>query len=486
MSIQTGVPTTLRRPQTFHRFIYQQGGGALTPLPQRTALVGTMKGGTAVASVIYQINDVQSTDALFGIGTPMSLMCRKAIEYCGLLGFGPQLYACGVAENAAGAARVQTFTLTGTATAAGNLIVRIAGRTLTVPVSLGDAFGAVATALNTQINANNLILPCTSTVAAGLVTATAVCKGVGGNDIAYSVDSVPAGLTCVTAQTVAGSGVQDETAALAALAGVDYDTIALENHNTTSIALALAHVTVAWGFSEKKWRWLTVAETGTIGTATPLAASANDRAIVVAVCEQSPSLCSELSTNIAVAITAKARVNANWDGQSMPAYPPPDAFVFTTAEQETALLAGLTPLIPIVDPTTRITKLGQLSIVKMQTTQTTLGGQPFEVLRDLAVPRVGAYVARQIDAKFAERFGAAANPDGVLADDDAIPRIKDMVAGILYDCQNAKIIKNVDNDLALLVVEPDPSAPGRFNVDVTYTVVLGLHQVAFVHRVTVG
>ena len=60
-----------------------------------------------------------------------------------------------------------------------------------------------------------------------------------------------------------------------------------------------------------------------------------------------------------------------------------------------------------------------------------------------------------------------------------------MISTILYNCQDAKILTNVDADLAQLVVEKDPSAPGRLNVDVTYTVVLGLHQVAFVHRVTI-
>ena len=99
--------------------------------------------------------------------------------------------------------------------------------------------------------------------------------------------------------------------------------------------------------------------------------------------------------------------------------------------------------------------------------------------------RTGAFVARQIDAAFAAKFGAQANPDGVLLDDDAIPRVRDMISTILYNCQDAKILTHVDADLAQLVVEKDPSAPGRLNVDVTYTVVLGLHQVAFVHRVTI-
>jgi len=58
-------------------------------------------------------------------------------------------------------------------------------------------------------------------------------------------------------------------------------------------------------------------------------------------------------------------------------------------------------------------------------------------------------------------------------------------AARLLDRLSLTSLPVVDADLRLLVVEKDPSAPGRLNVDVTYTVVLGLHQVAFVHRVTI-
>ena len=486
MPVNTGVPTSLRRPQTFHKFAYQIGGRALTPLPQRTVLIGTFKAGTAVASTIYPINDAPETDGLFSIGPPMALMCRQGFATAALIGFGPQFFAVPVAENGAGVAKTETFTLTGSATVSDNLIVRIAGRTVTVPVNVGDAANpTVALALANAINTQNLVMPGTASASLGVTTFTASTKGVWGQDIAFSVDRVPAGLTCVAAQGVAGTGVQDETAALAAIAGVDYDTIALENHNTTSVALALAHVTVAWGLSEKKWRFVIYGETGTIGTATTLASAANDKGIVVGNCEASPSLCAEIATSLAVAITAKSRPNGNWDGQELPVYPPTDAFAFTNTEQETAIAAGITPLVPVVNPTTRVAKANVCAIVKMTTTQTTLGGQPFEGLKDLAVPRAGAFIARQLDAKYAERFGPTANPDGVLLDDDAIPRIKDLAAAVLYAAQDAKILVNVDVDLAKLVIEKDPSAPGRINVDVTYTVVLGLHQVAFVHRVTI-
>lgn len=485
MPVNTGISPSLRRPQTFHTKQYLQGGRALTPLPQRALLIGTRKGGTAVSGTIYAIDDAPQTDALFGVGSPLALMCRKAFECCAFFGQGPFLFAIGVDEPGGGFARVQTLTVSGPATETKPVVFRIAGRTFTVGVGNGDAAATIATAIKNAIDAAKQLLPLTAAVAAAVVTTTHVAKGENGQDALIEIVSTPAGVGVAIAQTTAGSGVMDPTAALAAAAGPEYDAIALENHKAADIALALTHVQTAWGPAEKKWRWVVFGETGTIGTATALASAANDRAILVLDCEQSPSLPCELAVAGAIAKLAKARPNANWDGQKLPIYPPPDAFDFTNSEVETALAAGVTPLKAVVDPQTRVQQPGVVAIQKYVTTKTTEGGVPFEALRDLAVPRTGAYIARQIDTAFVQRFGAAANPDGVLLTDDTIGQIRDMVANLLYAAQDARIVTNVDTDLQSLVVEKDLSSPGRVNVDVTYTVVLGLHQVAFVHRVVI-
>lgn len=485
MTVNTGILTTLRRPQTFHTFAYLQGGRSLVPLPQRAVLIGTMKGGTAVAGTIYAINDPVETDGLFGVGSSLALMCRKAFETAGYLGQGPQFFAVPIAENGAGAVKTETFTLTGPATASGNVVIRIAGRTITTGVSSGDSATTIATAMSAQIGAQRLIMPGTAAPAAGVVTFTAAHKGVWGNDIVFEVVSVPAGITCVAASGVAGSGVADETAALAAIAGPDYDGVALENHASADITLASSHVTVAWTASEKKWRWVVLGEPGSIGTATTLASAANDRAIAVINCNGCFSLPGEMATAGVVALLSRSRPNGNWDGMRLPLFPPYAANEMTNSQVESALAAGLTPLKPVTDPQTRVQMDGVLKIEKYVTTCTTVASQPFEALRDIAVPRTGAFIARQLDAAYAARFSALNNPDGVLLTPDTINQVKDMIANILYAAQDAKILTNVDSDLAQLVVEQDSGAPGRINVDVAYTVVLGLHQVAFVHRVKI-
>lgn len=488
MTINTGISSSSRRPQTFHRFLYQQGGRSLVPLPQKILLVGISKGGNAVANAIYPIADAQESATLFGSGQQLDLMLRKAFDQCAAYGQGPQIFGCGLAEPA-GAARTATITVTGTATTSGTVVVRIAGRTYTIGVATGDTPTAIAAALNTAINADRANLPLTSAAAVGVVTTTHNAIGVGGNDVVVEVmpvSTAPGSVAVAYANGVAGSGVASIVTALANAAGPDFDAIAIGNHAAQDIADALAAVTTAWTATEKKWRWIIVGEPGTIGTATALATAANDRAIVVINANGTRSMPGEIAACGAVALTAKSRPNGNWDGQRVLIYPPDDANAYTNTQVETALAAGITPLTPFTDANTRVTQQGVMRIEKYVTTATNVSGQPFEVLRDIAVPRVGAYMARQVDAAYAARFGADANPDGVLLDGDTVLRIRDMVTNLMLDAQDQRILQNVTADLAKLIVEVDSAAPGRVNVDVTYTVVLGLHQVAFVHRVTVG
>lgn len=487
MTIITSVPTTLRNPQTFHQFIYQTGGHALVPLPQRLIMIGTMKGGVGVAGTIYPIDSSDTAESLFGVGTSLTLMCRKGLDCAAYVGGGPQFYAVGVIEPGGGAARTQTLTITGTATGSGLMPLTVKGLPLNVPINVGDNPTTIATAVVNEVNRIKNLLPVTAAAVAGVVTFTGNHKGVWGQDIVFRVSTLlPAGVTAVFAAGVAGTGVSDQTAALASIAGPEYDIIANENHATADIALQLAHNTVAWGPSEKKWRWGIFGEPGSIGTATTIASAANDKTIIIANCEQCDSLPGEIATGVGVAWTAKTQPNGNWDRMKIPLAPPPQNFDFTTTQCETALGAGLTPLKAVSDPQSKIATPGIVQIVKMVTTSTTIGGQPSEVLRDAAISRVGAFVARQIDAKFVAQFGADADPQGALATDDALLKVRDLVSDILYICQSSKILKNVDNDLKKLVVEYDASAPGRVNIDVTYTVVVGLHQAVFVHRVTVG
>lgn len=483
--ITTGVSNQLRRPQTFHNFTYQFAARSLTPLPLRCALIGAkLTAAPAVVNTVYEVADATQTDALFGISSELALMCRMAFATGARLGQGPKIFAVPIAESA-GVANVKTLTVTGTATAAGNHIIRVAGRTFSVGVSVGDVQNTVATAISNALKTNAENLPVLVSVAANVVTLTHATKGVNGVDVALSVDFQVAGSVVTPANTVAGTSVTDHQPALDALAPLPFDAIVFANHAAADITEVNTDIASRWNFAEKRWRWYFFGEMGTIGTATALASAANHQAVVIASMEGCLNTAGEMATALAVGAFSRDRPNANYDGMKLPLYPPVAATIYTPTEVETAIAAGLTPLTAQIDNFTRAVVDGLAKVERMITTKTTNGGNPFEVLRDFAVGRTGVFIAQQLDVAYTDRFGADANPDGTLLTDDVMDQIRDMCEGILRSSQDVNILRNVEADLVKLVVERDLVSIGRVNVDVSYTVVVGLHQIAYIHRVQV-
>jgi phage tail sheath gpL-like len=390
-----------------------------------------------------------------------------------------------LAEPGAGTANVKTITSTGTATADGNAIVRVAGRTFSVGIRSGDVQNTIATAVSNALKTNLENLPVTVSVATNVVTLTHVTKGVNGLDISVTVDQNVAGNTLAVANTVSGAGVADHQTALDALAPLPFDGVVFANHAAADITEINTDVLSRWSYSEKRWRWYFLGEMGSIGTATSLASSANHQAVLIASMEGCLNTAGEMATALAMGAFSRDRPNANFDGLKLPLYPPAAATVYTPTEVETAIAAGLTPLTAQIDPFTRAVTDGVAMVERMITTKTTSGSSPFEVLRDLAVSRTGVFLALQLDAAYAQRFGAEANPDGTLLTDDTLGQIRDMVEGIMRTSQDFNILHNVDADLVKLIVERDSVSVGRVNVDVSYTVVVGLHQIAYIHRVQI-
>lgn len=485
MPINTGVPSNLNVPQTFHTFTYLYANRSLVSLPLRIALVGMQKGGTGVAGTVYEVVDATQTDALFGANTELAIMCRMAFAVSAQLQRGPRVFACPIAEPAASVAATRTLTITGTATADGNVIVRACGRTVSVGVRSGDVQNTIATAISNALKAINENNPFATSVAANVVTITYATTGTTGNDMTNTVEQTVPGVTVAAAAGVAGTGTPNIQTAIDALAPGQYDGIAFSSHIGGDITIIGTDINNSWSATNKLWRWYFMGETGTIGTATALAAAANHQAVIVTSYEGSPSLPGEISTAMAMAAFSRSRPNATYNGLRLPIYPPPSATVYTGTEKETAIAAGLTPLDAVI-ASDGSQVAGQSKIVRLVTTKTTQGGFPFVLLRDLGISRTGVYLARQIDVASEERFGADANPDGTLQTDDVKDQVKDLVKSIMRASGEVNILKNVEDDIAKLVVEFDGVTLGRTNVDLWYSPVGGQHQIAWKHNVQVS
>lgn len=471
MAISTSIPSSLRRPGSFHTFLHTQAGRGLVPLPLRVVLVG-IRGPSGVAALgqPIQIFDATDGDAKLGRGGELALMARAAFAQARLQGTNPEIWAAPIAEPSSGASATQTATVTTSSPVAGNLILSIAGRLLAVGVSATHTANEIAQAIKAEADRQRADLPVTAAVTNGMVTFTHATRGENGNDVVYAVVSAPQGVTVVLAQGTAGSGTVDVTAALDATLDKQYDGIALANHKAADVADAVAHTTAAWAPGEKKYRWVVVGERASLATATSLA-SANDKTVLIITCEDCPALPCEIAAVAVVRAFGIERPNANYDGARLALPLPPAASAYTAPEIESALAGGATPLTPTADGLA-------LKVERLVTTKVSENGAPFEALNDLAYSRTAAFLARQIDIGYATRF----QEEVIDGDGELLARVRDMVIEVHRAAQTARYIRNVDEFLDQIVVEEAASPAGRLLVVAPFRVASPLHQAVFVHH----
>lgn len=467
--IPSALPTNIRRPGAFHQFIPGLAGG-LVPLDTRVAIAAIKSSaGTATAAVPVQIYDESDADTKLGKGSEAALMARCAFAQARLSGSMPQIWACPIAAPSSAAA-TETITTTVTTALAGNVVLRIAGRTLSIGVSAGDAQNTIAAAIEAAIDTMAAAgdLPVTASVSTNVVTCVHVTHGVNGNDVDYEVVSTPSGVSVALAQSVAGAGVCDITAALDALMGADFNAVCIANHLAADTADVLANLTTAWGLEAKRWRHIFIGETGSVSTANGLADDMGHYGALVISCENSPSLPGELAVACAVAAVGKPRPNASLNDEELVIYPPPAASVYTNAEIESLLAGGCTPLMPTADG-------GGTKIVRLVTSQVLLNGATYDGLRDWAQSSTNAYMARQLDIQWAQRFRQE------LLDDEVMARARDMVIEIHEAAQTARILRDVDEFKDQILVEESDTVPGRIVLVNPYRVAGPLNQADFLH-----
>lgn len=484
MTINTGIPTNIRRPATFHSFLYSTGGRSLVPLDKRITLVGIKSAaGTLAVATPTEVFDTTEVDGLAGRGSELALMYRAAVAQAAREGRCPRIFIEAIDAPGASVAAASTLTFAGTATANGTIRLRIAGRLVSVGVAADEAAATVAARVESAIDALVDILPVTAGVVGAVVTCTHVTTSTNGNDVKYRTEATVPGITITIAQSAAGTGTVDLSTSLDALAGQKFDGIAVANGDANDVSDLLAHLTTTTSATSKRWRRVFMFEPGTIGAATTHAGSFNHVGAHVLSGEQFESLPGELAAAACVAFNCASRPNANFNRHKLVGYACPAQYAYTETEIETALAVGVTPLAPVVTGNGAFVD-GLVQITKLTTTKTLEGAQPVEWPRIPAVSEVGWYLAQQLDAKYEERFGPEANPEGALVDDEVDERLRDMWADVLYAAQAQKIVKQADDCLPLAQFEANATLAYRRDADLAYVPVVPLDQVAFVHRVT--
>lgn len=464
--ITTGLPSSVRRPGAFSAFKFNANLQlALTDLAVAIIAEKTAAG-TATVDTPIEVFDEDDADTKGGINSLAALGVKKALEQAKIMGQSPRIFMVPIAEPGGGTKATYTFTVTVTTALAGNLVIRIAGRTITVGVSAGDAQNTIATAIKNAIDAQTRYLPGTASVATNVVTFTFATKGVNGNDCAVETVSAPSGVTCVAAASVAGAGAAVITTAVQSLYDRRYNAVCSSNHTTTDIATILVERLASWGYGQQNYRHFFIGERGSLGTAQTLANAAADFGILIGSYEATPSLPLEIAVCDAFAEFGSERPNVNMDGQRVALYPPSATYAYTTAEIESALAGGITPHVPD----------GSYSkIVRMVTTQTTLDGVPSEALRDIAYSRTAAYRAELHANNFRAMFKQEVITDEVKA------RIRTMQIGIDRGLEAQNILRDVETFLDQYVVEVSGAVAGRIVSSSPFRVAGPLHQLDSLH-----
>lgn len=491
MTIVTNVPNNLLRPQTFHTFLASHVSGKLTSVPLAIALIGakTTTGATATAGVVYDMTGLTAADgdALFGQSSELALMHRQSIACANFFQAGPRVFCVPIAESG-GVANVQTITFAGTTTAGGNQIVKVAGRVFTVGLALGDVQNTVASKTAAELQKRAAELPVVVTVATNVVTLTHPTKGVNGADVKVTVSQQVAGCVPTVATGTAGTLATDHQPALDALAPRRYDGIVFANHASADCTEILADIAVRWGAASKNWSLYFMGEMGTIATGTALTAAVNDKAFECASIEGCLNTAGEMATTYAMMVFSVERINASYDGKRVPLYPPADATIYTPAEVETALAAGLTPFTAVFDSTGAVTQ-NLMKCERAVTSHTTTGSPsvPDDKLRDIGIPRTMYSVALQIDIEAASRFGPDSNPDGVRQSSDTDKAIRKMWSGIARSLAQGQVFDPdfIEADIAQTIVEHDLVTGGRTNTALFYHFLGSQHQIVWQHNVTV-
>lgn len=481
--IEVSTPASLRSPFVGHEFDLLSASRGVQPISRKLAIVGCrLSSGIVAAATPTQIFSEADGARKFGAGSDIDLMARVVMAVGRALGAQADVYGVGI--DASGTAATATFTITGTATKSGDLVVWINGYEVRAPVNVGDLQNAIATSLKTAIDAIAAYLPCTAGVATNVVTLTARHAGVNGNQIPIaSITDDPAYPTGVTntlsgaklGSVVAGVGAVDITAALDALATDKYQVIALVQGTATDIADNAASLTSCWAALAKRWRHVVMGSTDTtLSNVTTLATTANDYRQLIGWAPGGHFMPGQLAAFDAAIILSTENPAYNFDDTEVAGVLRPmsktDNPIPTVGE--TALAAGVIPHYRNDNGT-------GLRLSSMVTTSTTVSGVNVESTRKYKNSATPARIAEDVDAELtlAKR--------GQNITDKFLRRCFQIVKGILEQRERDGWLHNVAAHMPELLVERDKSSSRRIKVKIPESVPPDADQIINLHTLYV-
>jgi len=427
---------------------------------QSTLLIGQKSAtGTAVADTPIQVQSVAQVLTLCGQGSVLAAMAQRYLQRDPFA----DLWLLPVADPAAGTAATGTITVTGPATASGTLNIYIGGQRVQVGVSTGDTATVIAGNINAAVNADD-DLAVTSAAASGVVTLTALNKGLLGNDIDLQTNylgsaggeyPVP-GVTLAFAAMAGGTSNPLLTNGLANLSSHPYDFVCTPYTDTTSLNALQAFFADDVG----RWSWEEMiygggfsAFRGTLGACTAFGTARNDQHMSVLAFNGSPDpvwlWAAEYCAAAAASLRADPGVPLQYINTGLLA--PPVADQWTLGERNTLLYDGLS--------TARVGQDGTVILERAATTyQRNAAGAPDDSYLDVETMYGLMFVARDLTNYLLTRYARkklVSDTTPILAGSNCVnaPMIKASVIMEYRALQSAGYVQNADTFAKGVVVE---------------------------------
>jgi phage tail sheath gpL-like len=319
---------------------------------QRALIIAQMlASGIAAPGVQFQAYSQAVVNTMCGVN---SMAALKYAAYRRQDPFG-EVWIGPLADNGAGTIASGSVTIVGPATAAGTLALYVMGVPLPVPVNLGDTATLMATNVAAAINAGPV--PCTATSAAGVVTVTALHKGLALNDIDIRLNYVgvqnsevtPPGVTFTVVPLSGGATNPVLSTLIANLAAMTFDYIDCPYTDSVSLSaleLFLSDQSGRWSAEIELYGHVFLAYGGSFSARTTFASGRNDQHASLLTYPNgptgSPTPAWLEASDWCAAHVVRLRVNPAQGlvGQTLNLAPPPPALVDTPGEMNILLYDG--------------------------------------------------------------------------------------------------------------------------------------------------
>ena len=462
-----------------------RGVGALK-IPQKIALFGQYNSGKSPVNYAPRLlNSADEAASLYGVGSMLHLMARKAFKGAGIV----PIYAFPIPADASASAATGSITVTGTTTSRGTIALFISGQKVSIAIPLASSAADVASAIVSAIGAA-VNLPVTASLAGSTVNLESKWKGESANTIKMALDlddtdslAEPSGISIVFSQLSGGATDPSTAPAFDAMGATFFTQVAYPYDSAAQLATLDEYWTSRISPEIKKPFLAIIGNTETIANFTSRVTNRNSPVETYVNAELAASLPCEIAAS-AVAVCAKSAESnpaRPWKNLVLPGIRAGTNPAFTYAQHNSCQSAGGGTTDPLIDGTVKIHDL-------VTTYKTNALGADDDVFR---YPETIANIQAKIYS-LDNLFSSAPFDRAIVVDDKAVTgldyamspkRVKSFVLRLIDELwiPNAWS-KNRDDIVASIEAEIDASNPGRINVGVGDILAAGLRVIAIKYR----